>query len=71
MHPASAGCEAVSTKTRKGRPGTGRPPAILHDTNIIDYSPGAYQAQRLIELYGLRTERAQLVAALFFGGCHG
>lgn len=40
-------------------------------SNIEEYNRKAYQAQRLIELYRLRPERAQLVAALIFGGRHG
>jgi len=60
-----------SAATRKGCPGTGQPLAFLHDTNAFEYNQRAFQAQRLIELYGLRPERAQLIAALFFGGRHG
>jgi len=40
-------------------------------SNVFEYNQRTFQAQRLIELYGLRPERAQLIAALFFGGCYG
>jgi hypothetical protein len=50
---------------------TERGTTIFNSSNVFEYNQRTFQAQRLMELYGLRPERAQLIAALFFGGCHG
>jgi len=55
----------------EGRPTTERPTKIFNSSNAIEYNQRAFQAQRLIDLYQLRPERAQLVATLVFGGCNG